>query len=577
MVIEDGPEEICIQRLKDLLVRGTGRSHDLEMENVLHAREDYKGLIQEHYLIESEDSLHHLWTVADGTGSLYLLSDAGSTELLRVLEGHLSNYSADGSEDRLVYQPLGQGTVIEPGSDGFFSGIGSIKILREGGDLRIKMEKKSSQVHLIYHTEPRPYDISPYIMSRLNLLGFDGVPRLSGISYWKDRSNPVIWSRLLEYGEEPKTAFGPFLSDLSDILDRYIRTNDLKKPLFLLHLSRDMDRPSFESAFQLGVSLSEAQVYLSSGDDGKTVREDGSLGNRIMANFIPGSFDMSHLGTLLGLSSSYLKEVKRAIYRLSRGDNPIPQDRYSNSLAGKRPSKGRKNEAMIRKMRFYYNNMAAREVSIQAGFKELKGLIGGPVITGCMDCRLERVSRYSENWFLFENLDWYLHHDEDISPVKLPPLKDISMVLNSFMKARYLSSKRVFRTRARSMRTEPELLDIMYMEYNVSRKNYASMARDVGSQMRLNPRTPLRLVFDVSVLTTLWYERCFNSLIEGYNRGIELFSGDYLSAYPETTDTSRSISLMQILLSLSNMSRMFDEGSESTAGLELDLLNVLIR
>ncbi len=531
-----------------------------------------------HRLLEIDDRKVHIWDIEGEGGEEIPITSIDRRVMSILLPQYASSLQGVEVASPVQFRSFGHWNDAWKGELGVLDESSQMSVVRDGDVLDLRYRGKEYQYDLRYGLFPRRENLGPYMISRLSNLGFDGVPTLLGVSYWDVGGEVLPWSSLIRFPGIPTSGYKPFLSDLRELIYGFRKLTPEQALGYLFALSTSFERSSFESAFQLGVSIGELQGHMIGQDDRWPVGGKHAFGNRILERFRMDRFDTSDLGEILGRASSYMDGVKRSLRK--RSVNHLVQ----------RPTSGRKlkvlkGQSMISKgnspegsrISLLNGYLLRKERSIRGIIKGLRSFVGSPSISSCVDCNLERLSLINTDWFLFQEMDWEFHLDEEGPDRKMLPLKDLAQVLNSLLKARYLSARRVFSEFSRTNGVEREILDTLFLEYNLKKHSYRKMMPDLRIHRRIGQDVPFRVIFDVSIISMLWYERCHNALIEGYNRGMSMYDNKPLIDYPRGTDTAEGIRIMQILLSLSDLSRSLESEDPTQASIESDLLILLTR
>ncbi len=531
-----------------------------------------------HRLLEIDDRKVHIWDIEGEDGVEIPITSIDRKVMSTLLPHYARSLQGDETSSSIQFRPFGQWDDTWQGELNGWDGSSQMAVVRDGEILDLRYRGEGYQYDLRYGLFPRKENMGPYMISRLSNLGFDGVPTLLGVSYWEIEGQVLPWSSLIRFPGIPTSGYKPFLSDLRELISGFRKLTPEQALGYLFGLSTSLERGSFESAFQLGVSIGELQSYMIGREDGGPVGGRHTFGNRILERFRMGMFGTSDLGEILGRASSYIDGVKRSL-RKSSGNDRV-----------KRPTSGRKlkvlkGQSMISKgmgpeearLSLLNGYLLRKERTIRSGIKGLRSFVGSPNISSCVDCNLERLSLINTDWFMFQDMDWEFHLDEEGPDRKMLPLKDLAQVLNSLLKARYLSARWIFSQFSRTKGVEREILDTLFLEYNLKKPTYRNMMPDLRIHRRIGEDVPFRVIFDVSIISMLWYERCHNALVEGYNKGISMYGNKPLIEYPRGTDTAEGIRIMQALLSLSDLSRSLESGDPSRVSIESDLLILLTR
>ncbi len=531
-----------------------------------------------HRLIEIDDRMAHVWDIEGEDGAEAPITSIDRRDMTAVISQYARCLLGDEAPTIIQFRPFGQWDDAWQGELSGWDGSSQMTVVRDGETLDLRYRGEGYQYDLRYDQFPRKENMGPYMISRLSNLGFDGVPTLLGVSYWDMGGEILPWSSLIRFPGIPTSGYRPFLSDLQELITGFRKLTPEQALGYLFGLSTSLERGSFDSAFQLGVSIGELQGHMTSRNEKDPMEGKHSFGDRILDRFRMGAFTTSDLGEILGRASSYLDGVKRSLRKTS-GNGKVRSPTSGRKLKVLRGqsiiSKGMgPEEARLSLLNGY---LLRKERSIRSGIKGLRAFVGSPSISSCVDCNLERLSMINADWFMFPDMDWQFHMDEEGPGRKMLPLKDLAQVLNSLLKARYLSARRIFSQFSRTKGIDREIFDTLFLEYNLKKPSYRKMMPDLRIHRRIGEDVPFRVIFDISIISMLWYERCHNALVEGYNKGISMYDNKSLIEYPRGTDTAEGIRIMQALLSLSDLSRSLEGADPSRVSLESDLLILLTR
>ena len=530
----------------------------------------------EHRLYTNEGRSFHVWLGPNGRPVMEL----SSTELSAIISD-LARRMADSSQiqgkgrytikfnvlDEMAARALGD---LSLSDDVAISTERSQKhdtIRLDIGDLRYAVD--------FFHYLNRER-MGDYLLSRLNSRLNPGVVRLVGFSYWDLKDRPLIWSRITAKHRGCIPALRPFLADLEELQSAFSVLEGEGSRTFLLDIASGKRFSSNDLSLTIGSQIAEMHLDLVT-ERTKSAEASNRIGDRIVSELSLSRFDMAGVGSLLGRMGHYTSSVKRDLARItgeislhSAGSRKQKVIRFSPRMDEIR-SRGL--EAMPLLMRKLYQ----REREIRQKTARLKDLMGSPAITCLLDTSLERAE-IDDGQALFSNFDWSFSGDENRQLSKVPPLKDLSLALNSLMKARLLNARKAIRKEAVELRTDPSRLWLMYLEYNLSKRDYDSMRTDFKIRDLIRTRdTPFKKVFSLSIIGALWYELCKRELIRGYMD--TMVGGDIpaLLDYPKGTDINEALSSFQVMTAMSQVFSALSGGSASIPTLESELMIVLTR
>jgi hypothetical protein len=299
-----------------------------------------------------------------------------------------------------------------------------------------------------------------------------------------------------------------------------------------------------------------------------------SEGERIMGLFSRSAMTMEDVGDLLGRLSGYFEALKKGMYRNLGEMDSLPRPTGRKQKVVRRS--GRERRGPLSGMSLLREVFMHKQDRIRERFSGLRRFKGSPMIPAGLDTGLDRIGIIGDDFPVFKKFDWSFFDIEGDEPQKTIPLKDLALVLNSLMKARYLSARRCFQNSP--LESMEKQLSLMYMDYNLAKDSYLSMMADIPTiSLSERKEVPFRYVLITSILSSLWYEKNRNALIIGYNEGLTNSDAEDLLIYPRGVDTIEGIRLLQVLTSLSSVSRTFEglSGGSSVVGLESDLLTAL--
>jgi len=412
---------------------------------------------QVHSLLESGDSYRHLWTGPDGEE----VSSIPGTDLLEMLAPlmacflHGSGHQGDG-EARLRFNAFGRYSGGEA-SDLGLDRLEGVSILREDGVLSIRAESGGGRFKIDVYTGPERGRFGDFLLSRLCTMGCNNVPELMGISYWEAGGGPLIWSRLTRHDRSSSPGLRPFLSDLDDLIGRLAALDGTGYSIGMNELSRGEGTSMLGPVKELGGAIARTQSMLVI-EDGTDRSSSGKVGDRILDQISVSRMTMIDAGSLMGRMSNYLSGLKRELLRLT-GEEPLP-------VAGSRKQKVVRSSPRLDSLRtrgleaipLFERRLGPTIRQVRSGSSSIKKLVGSPQITSMMDMRLERMEIDGEGRFQVCDFDWHLHGDDRDKPLKTSPLKDLALVLNSLMRARYLSSRKAVMRSAPRLRSDGRMM-----------------------------------------------------------------------------------------------------------------------
>lgn len=543
-------------------------SHD-DLEDICDIREG-SPVDQRHVLLNIDDGFRHLWLA--GSPEEIPVTDIGPSEISGLMEFYLDQLSGRSdhgtrSGGLLRFQSFGSNMETLETDDIDES---AVSVIREDELINIRLESGDSRYTIIYDTKPSNAKLGSYAVSRLRSRGCSNVPDLLGISYWDRPSGPLAWSSMVRHRVDSYPSFRPYLRDLDDVFKSILAAGPEGYHDYIIELSRNNDIESFLLSRKLGRSLGNIHGNLVVGRKEVSPRASGALGERIARILSLGEFTMEDVGSILGMVSSYILRVKRELRTRSGKDSPVTDP------GGRKLKVLKRRSSESTPMGILSRSFRGREAAIKNRFAKLRDFRGSPSIASLLDSRLEKVVISGGN-FIFDRFNWFPSGFEN-DVVMMLPLKDLALSLNSLMKNRYLSARKVLRDLSVSFNVDIGSLESMYIDYNLSKRNYDGMRRDLTiSRFLSDSDSPFGSILAVSVASALWYDRCRNEIITGYTEGIESTGREELLEYPEKANTLDGIDLLQIFVSLSELSRNFSPGAASSVGTESALLTVLTR
>ncbi|MEA3558559.1 MAG: hypothetical protein U9R75_04830 [Candidatus Thermoplasmatota archaeon] len=450
---------------------------------------------------------------------------------------------------------------------------GSYDLVRDMGNHVIRKVTSDASFMMEFLSNARKMPVGNYMLSRLSTRGSRHVPAMLGMSYWDAKNGNMPWMRLTGHPTGTTPSFRTFLSRLKTITDEFVVLSGPRAKRYLLDLSMS-DHDSFREAERIGSSLGELHGSLLM-DDAASSSTRGRR-NQISDLFHLSTFTMTDVGTTIGTGSYYLTELKRDFVRLlgDRSKVNLVTGRRLKSL--KRPPGKAKVEGVDETaLDIFRTHLIKNDRMLRARLGLIRSFRSSPSLPAAMDCRLERVEVDPEGHHIFSGFDWDLYGVGEGKLVKFLPLKDLAMVLNSFMKARYLTARRAFRSMG--TKSDPQPFNYLFLEYNLSKGSYTEMMRDFNTMGTFEGKEiPFSYVQKISLVTALWFDRARNSLVGGYVRKLSEMGHDELLSYPERADTIKGLRMIQSLIGLSEALRVLGSGRVlSPAGLESDLLCAL--
>ncbi len=454
--------------------------------------------------------------------------------------------------------------------------LSSIDLLRENGTLRVRLDTGKDRYILEIDNLGSRGPSGTYIMSRLNSVGCSGVPSLLGMSYWDLDRSPVPWLRFIKMPHTRGSGFRPFLSDLSKLIDGFDGLSTNASRNYIVDLARRGDLGSMMIGRSYGATIGEihGKIML---DNVIKHDPDGMVKNQIIDLFDPTSFNTTAVGSLLGISSYYINELKKDFVKFL-GDRERINPQSGRKMRVLRHERSRIEGIDVVSLSLLRESFLKREGSIRSMVAGLRKFSGAPMTPTGLDTRLDRVEQAEDGTLTIGHFDWSFFNADREGLVKFLPLKDLALALNSLSKARYLASRKYLKKASREADLDERQLVTLYIEYSLAKPDYSSIMMDFNLFQALGERDiPFRKVFSASVISTLWYERVRNALITGYSEKlIEMGRSDLLD-YPRKADTLEGIKAISCVLGLSEALRALSRGRVSSAlGLESDLLNALM-
>ena len=534
-----------------------------------------------HYLVRSGEELYHFWGSSGAESGPRWVPDEGPKEMKDILSEELQRFwrgdvlrGQDGSVIR--YQQFGQWSEEEMGK--LVPEASEPTLVKEqDGSVTIRMASEMGRTVLSHHVRLRNDAVPVYMLSRLNAVGFDPAPRLFGMSYWTRESSVIPWLEITLLKDGTGPAFKPFLEDLSKLISEFRGADGGRTKGLLMELARRDDLVSLHLSREIGRHIGTLHGLIALERKERPTRSRAGSGPDIVDLFTPGAMDMESVGALIGRSSLYLGSLKRSLYKTLGKELDLPESAGTRKQKVlKRKPSGPSNEMPT--LATFLGHLLREEKKVQGRFGSLRRFVGSPTMISGLDTGLDNIEWDGSGRFTFKRFDWSLHGREAETSSKLPLLKDLALFLNSLKKARYLSVKKEMRDISRRARKEREVLEVMFIDYNIAKPAYLQMMTDLGVYSAMGGRqVPFKHIFYLSAPTALWYERCRNSLISGYNEGLSATGREDLLTYPKGVDTLEGIRMMQVLTALSEASRTLSdpEGPRSVAGLESELLSAL--
>ncbi|MGA1820218.1 MAG: hypothetical protein ACMUHU_04325 [Thermoplasmatota archaeon] len=526
-----------------------------------------------HMLVFDGARSYHIWTTDGDRASVDNLD--GET-LLKVLRHQTELFrnsakleTSAGSD--LRYQRFGPWS--SPTLSGLTSGDAKPELLRENGETRVRCELPGGRLMFdIRRSSLRP-PTGELVLSRLNSTGFVFSPTLLGISFWDDGSSSLSWSRLMYSRKSSGSGFRPFLSDLKDLIEEFHSLPVEKVQKYLMRLSSAEDLPSIKAALSMGAVLGELHGRILLDHD---IRSTGKKGfsSEIIELFNPGEFSTSDVGSIVGLSSFYLLELRKEFTKLL-GDRQRLNPESGRIMKALKQDKTRIKGVDLFDLALMREGFLKRENSLRTRFSSLREFSGSPMVPSGVDPRLDRVEMDQDGNFMIEHFDWKPFGAESGEMAKALPLKDLAMVLNSMNKARYLASRQFLRNVSSKYRLEERQLITLFIEYYMAKGDYNQIMKDINLYRAVSGnKVPFRYVFSAAVVGALWFQVVQNSLVMGYTGKLHEMGKEDLLKYPKGADTIMGIQTMRSLLGLGSSLEVLKQGKvASSLGLEAELLN----
>jgi hypothetical protein len=209
----------------------------------------------------------------------------------------------------------------------------------------------------------------------------------------------------------------------------------------------------------------------------------------------------------------------------------------------------------------------------------LKSMSGSPTVMSALDARLDRMEMASDGQFIFKRFDFAIQRPQGRGDDRMTGLKDLALVLNSFMKVRFLCATSLMRKASIGLNVPAGDLEAILLDYILAKRGDRAMLTDLPVWLRIGSReAAFKYTFAASLVGSIWYERARNQLVNGYNMGVGLTGRDELLEYPEKVDTVGCIRSLQCLAALSSASETLSgpEGPRSYVGLSNDLFTALL-
>ncbi|MFW3145192.1 MAG: hypothetical protein ACMUIE_00085 [Thermoplasmatota archaeon] len=462
---------------------------------------------------------------------------------------------------------------------GYQEDIGSessrLEVLKENGDLGIRITVDRYRYLLSVSRKLAQSPMGYFMHARINSMGCHHVPRLLGMSMWERKGRVMPWLKLTRETGSVQPSFRTFLKDLGDISKAFLELDGDKARRFLVQLSLSKDRTSFRRAVELGRMLGSLHSCLVM-EDFHHSEGHKRVGTDIVELFSPSRMDIEDIGTAIGTSSYYLGELKREFVRLL-GDKQVVNPKTGRRL---KPLKRTVIPARVDGMDelsldMFRTSFMKSEKQLRSRLGSIRSFRGAPILPVALDCRLEKIEHNSEGGYILNGFGWDFYGVEKEKLEKFLPLKDLSMLMNSFMKARYLTARQLFSNP--DLPYESRQLQLLFLDYNLAKGGYAEMMEDF-SVLRVMERRelPFKYIYKLSLVGSLWQERIRNSLVQGYTSELTGLGKEQLLSYPDKADTVKGIRAIQSMVALSDVLRTLERGRiPSSAGLESDLLCAL--
>lgn len=445
---------------------------------------------------------------------------------------------------------------------------GGYSLLREMDDhvIRKVVDDRIFMMEFLFKARIKP--IGNYMLSRLSTQGSPHVPKLLGMAYWDMERGNAPWMRLTELPSGSKPSFRSFLTMLKEHIDEFVVLSGTRAKKFIVQLSVG-DHPSFDESRRIGEALGKLHGALPIPGEQRTTGRSSDISDL----FHISPFSMQDIGTSIGIGSFYIGELKRDFIRLL-GERPKINPVTGRKMKTLKTSLGRLRIEGVdwAALDIFRNHFTKMERRMRASMGLLRAFRGSPTIPSALDSYLQRIQVDPQGNHIFTGFDHELFGVEKGKLESFLPLKDLAMIMNSLMKARYLTARKMFRSMG--PRVDPKPLSYFYIDYNLSKRNYRDMMKDFNVLRIFEGREmPFSFVHKISLVSALWYERCRNSLIEGYVKALSDLGKEELLSYPKGVDTVKGIAVIQSILGLSGALRAINLGKVSTsAGLESDLL-----
>jgi hypothetical protein len=408
-------------------------------------------------------------------------------------------------------------------------------------------------------------------------MGCSKCPDLLGMSYWDDGTTPSPWMNLTRVSPSTGSGFKPFLSDLRRIMEEFNKLTDDKAHRFLLKLSKARRMPSLSDAYRLGQALGDIHGSVMLDEKVRTSGKIG-IGAEVADLFNPSKFRTSDVGSILGLTSFYISDLKKEFVKLL-GDRQRINPESGRRMKVLKQKRTRMEGVDLFDLNLLREGFLKREKMIRSSFSTFRKMTGSPMIPIGVDPRLDRVEIDPEGDFIIEHFDWELFSTGRGEITKFLPLKDLALVLNSFNKARYLVSRNQIRDIAFRTGMDEKQLVSLFLEYNLAKVGYNRIMRDFNLFRIVSRRNvPFRYVFSISVAGSLWFEIVRNGLVSGYTEKLQIMEKEDLLDYPKKVDTVMATEIIRSMIGLSSSLEILKKGKvASSIGLEAELMNSMCR
>ncbi len=531
-----------------------------------------------HFLVSKGQEQFHIW-VPDGEASVW--SQPGHEALrgmvsdqLRCLLDRLSLEGKDGY--RLVYQPMGQlpQSGAEAPQDGGVPGF----VLEEGNRVLLRIDDGEHRTVLEYLTRPEADLRSTFILSRLSSKKLRSVPELLGTSYWSRGDEQRPWMRVVRFPHGTGPAMSPFLSDVNDLTLRFLGLEGDRAKQFMMGLAGSDQSPSLSAAFRLGLSLGELHGrVLFTPEEASSIRGDRDRSD-LAGLFMSGKMGMEQVGSLVGRYSSCQAGVRKGLTKMLGDPEPASPSGQRKLKVVRKKGRAVRGEGLelLSMLRWHLLRDTERLRSLAMG---LKALSGTPAVMSGLDARLDRMEMTGEGQFIFKRFDLALLRSQGRTDDRITGLKDLALVLNSFMKVRFLCATSLLRRTSLSLGVPAQELETVFLDYNMAKKGHRAMLTDLPVWLRIGHKeAAFRYTFAAAVVGSIWYEKARNQLVSGYNMGVGLTGRDELLEYPEKVDTVECMRSIQCLAALSSASDALShpDGPRSSVGLSNDLFTALL-